>query len=123
VQVNSVNFDAWPVLQAANEFNSPPPSGWVDVLANLSATYQGAGSASLNFDFDLNLGMLGASNVLYTDFTQSCGVSPDPNDLDFTTIYQGGTAVYNQCWQVPQADVPSLELVYTQMTNGFFALR
>jgi hypothetical protein len=123
VRVNSADFDAWPLIQQANMFNTPPPSGWVDVLVNLTATYLGSGSGSLNFDLEVDLGTVGAANVVYRSYRQSCGVAPEPNDLDYSTLFQGGSATYNECWQVPATDVPSLLLLDDQWSNGFFALR
>jgi len=123
LKVNSVNFDAWPLIQAANMFNSPPPAGAVDVLASLTVSYVGSSNASLDFDFHINLGTVGASGVVYRSYIQSCGVEPDPNILDFTTLLQGATVTYNECWQVPTSDIPTLALYYDQWANGFFALR
>jgi hypothetical protein len=120
ITVNSTNFDAWPVVQAANEFNSPPSPGGQDVLANLSITYLGAGSTSLS-SLIVDLGVVGQGGVEYTSFTNDCGVVPSPSEIDYNTLFSGATIQLNLCWQVSSVDVPSLEMVYND--QSWFALR
>lgn len=115
VTVNSTNFDAWSVVQAANEFNDPPPSGSQDVMSNLTISYLGPGSTTLT-DLITNLGTVGQSNVEFTSFGNDCGVLPSPREIDFNTLFSGATIQLNLCWQVPSSDVPSLELVYNDQS-------
>jgi hypothetical protein len=124
--VNSVNWDAWPLVQAANMFNDPPPSGYVDVMANLSAQYIGSGSASI-LDFSINYGVVGTDGVVRTSFSgPTCGVLPPPRDIDYTTFISGASFDMNDCWVVPASQVPSLELYWQDVrggATGWFALR
>lgn len=44
VRVNTVNFAAWPLVKAANSFNTNPSPGWTDVLISISLTFTGKGT-------------------------------------------------------------------------------
>jgi hypothetical protein len=125
VRVNSVNLDAWPAVAAANQFNVPPPAGWVDVLANITGKYMGQGQGDVMFSFLMTLGVAGNDGVVIHSWDHSCGVPPHPNDLDFSTVSSGASFTLNECWQVPSSAVSSLELYYKNTdTNrsGWFAL-
>jgi hypothetical protein len=118
--VNSTNFDAWPVIQAANIFNSPPSPGGQDVMANLTISYLGPGSTTLT-DLIIHLGVVGSGGVEYRSFTNDCGVLPSPREIDYSTLFSGATIQLNLCWQVALADVASLEFVYNE--QSWFALK
>jgi hypothetical protein len=107
--VNSTNFDAWPIVQAANIFNDPPPAGSQDVLVNFTVSYLGAGSSTLT-SFVIDLQLVGQSSVAYTSFTNSCGVLPKPREIDYSTLFTGATIQLNLCWQVPSSDVGTIAL-------------
>lgn len=126
VTVTGVSFDAWPAIGAANMFNTAPASGVQDVMVSVSATYTGSGSSHLDSDYALRA--VGASNVAYTSFGNSCGVLPDPNlSLADPEVFSGGTVSGNAaCWQVSAADVGSLEMFAQPLlgqTQVWFALR
>jgi hypothetical protein len=125
IRVNGVNFDAWPPIAATNMFNDPPPSGYSDVMPNLGLQYLGAGSASVSFDLVVNLSAVGNAGIAYVpfDLQHDCGVLPEPNELDYTTVFSGATFNLNLCFQVPTSDAGSLELHYGNSDVGWFALR
>lgn len=127
IRVNSVDFDAWNdgVLTAANPFNDPPPAGWQNVLVNLTIGYTGTATVSFTFGFDIYLGTVGAGGVPYRSYNlqHDCGVAPTPNTLDYDYLLTGATININECWQVPQTEVATLQLWYDRWSNGFFALR
>jgi len=128
VQITGVNTDAWPAIQAANLFNAAPPTGSVDVIVTVSATYTGAGSSHLDSGYTLRA--VGASNVSYTSFTNNCGVLPVPHlDLDDPEVFTGGTVSGNAaCFQVTASDAGTLvlytaPLAFPTPAPVWFALR
>jgi Divergent InlB B-repeat domain len=117
--------DATAMVLAANPFNDPPPAGSLYVMVAVSGTYNGAGSSHLDSGFTLRA--VGAANVAYTTFTNSCGVLPAPNlDLDDPEVFSGGTVSGNAaCWTVPSSDVSSLVMFSNPLSTSiqvFFAL-
>jgi hypothetical protein len=120
-----VHPEATAAVLAANQFNTPPPAGSQDVMVAVSATYNGSDSSHLDSRYALRA--VGAANVAYTTFYNSCGVLPEPN-LEFTDpeVFTGGTVSGNAaCWVVPSSDVSSL-VMYTAPVGTsqqvFFAL-
>jgi hypothetical protein len=124
LQVNRTDFDAWPEI-AGDGFssNTAPPRGSVDVMASLTVTYLGPGSASPVRELDSYLALVGASGVLYRHDRPNCGMLPGLNDIGLPDMQTGDAFTYNQCWQVPRAELPTLLLEHTRWPNGFFALR
>jgi hypothetical protein len=106
VTVNSVTFDDWSAIEAANEFNDPPPAGWSDVVISLTMVYTGSSTGTPWLDNDLNV--VGASNVAYPDSAHDCGVPPSPSLLDFNSVFPGGSVTGNVCIQVQTGDEASL---------------
>jgi len=127
IKVNSVQFDAWPVVQAANLFNDPPASGWADVVVSLTMTYTGTSTGTPWLDNDLHY--VGASNVSYplSGFDHYCGVPPSPDLLDFDTVLPGGAVTGNVCFQVQTSDEPTLigfwNGLFSSSIGPWFALR
>jgi hypothetical protein len=108
VTVNSVNQDAWPAVQAANKFNSPPPQGSVDFLVNLNIHFEGNQPSNV---LDLTIQVVGQSGVAIS--SQHCGVLPHPGSpFDVRDVFPGATFALNVCWQVPQSEVSSLEMYW-----------
>jgi hypothetical protein len=114
------NFDAWAVLSQVDPANPRPPPGYVEVLANLTATYDGSGSGSLT-DLEALLALRSASGFTNSPRYQSCGVAPHPNALDVGSLSTKQTATLNVCAMLPVGDVPVLELLAAGST--WFALR
>jgi hypothetical protein len=125
-RVNSVNWDAWPVVQAANMFNVPPPAGYVDVMASLTAQYIGPGTTTI-IDFSTGYGVVGSDGILRYSFTgATCGVLPSPQDIDYSTFFSGATFDLNDCWVVPVSQLGSLELYWNDVeanASAWWALR
>jgi hypothetical protein len=115
VTVNNTNFDAWPVIEAANIFNDPPSQGGQDVLTNFTISYLGPGSTTLS-DLIIDLGVVGQSGVEYKSFVNDCGVEPSPSEIDYSTLFSGATIQLNLCWQVASNDASTLELVYNDQS-------
>ncbi|MEN3312779.1 MAG: hypothetical protein V7645_2108, partial [Actinomycetota bacterium] len=89
----------------------PPPSGYVDVMANLTGQYLGPGSQTVTA-FSILYGVVGSDGVVRTSFSgPTCGVLPSPRDIDYTSFLSGATFEMNDCWVVPMSQVPSLELL------------
>jgi hypothetical protein len=108
VRVNSVKFNAWDDVRAANSFNDAPAPGWEDVIVNVTMTYTGAKTGTPWLDFDMKY--VGATNVGYptSGFDHYCGVPPAPNLSDFNDVFPGGSVTGNRCLQIAQADEGSL---------------
>jgi hypothetical protein len=71
---------------------------------------------------------VGASNVAYTTFDNSCGVLPEPNLYsDDPETFVGGTVSGNAaCWEIVSGDASSLVMFYRPFlgnTTTWFALR
>ncbi len=126
ITVTAVYPDAWSMIQAANMFNDPPAQGKQFYMVAVSATYLGTTAARL----DAGLGMrgIGASNVAYTTFGNSCGVLPDPNLYTHDPeVFTGGVVSGNAaCWEISAADASSLVMYFQPFPSGatgWFALR
>jgi hypothetical protein len=126
VTVTGVVPDATAQILAANQFNDPPAAGNQFFMISASGTYNGSGSSRLDSGFSMRA--VGASQVAYTTFDNSCGVLPEPNlELDDPQVFAGGTVSGNAaCWQIRSSDASSLVMFYRpfledQMT--WFALR
>jgi hypothetical protein len=92
----------------------------------VTATYQGSGSSRLDSGFSMRA--VGASAVVYTTFTNSCGVLPQPNlALDDPEAFTGGVVSGNAaCWAITSSDAESLRMFYQPLagdTRTWFALR
>jgi hypothetical protein len=125
IKVNSVMFDAWPQIEAANEFNDPPASGWEDVLVNVTMTYTGTSTGTPWLDFEMNY--LGPSNVAYptSGFDHYCGVSPSPELTDYNSVFTSGAVTGNTCFQIQTSDEAGLVGYWNNFgsVGPWFALR
>lgn len=111
ITVDSTNPDAWSVVQAANEFNSPPPAGSVDFLVNLTVTLNGTQAVDIS-DVAAYLEAVGSAGVGY-GIGNNCGVLPSPSEIDYTNVFPGATFNLNYCWQVTQTDAASLKMYWS----------
>jgi hypothetical protein len=126
VTVTAVYADATAQVLAANEFNDPPGPGRQFFMIAVTATYNGSGSSHLDPGFSFRA--VGASNVAFTTFENSCGVLPEPNlQLTDPQVFTGGTVAGNAaCWSIPSSDAGSLVAFYHPFlsdTDVWFALR
>lgn len=109
------------LVQRENMFNDPPKAGNQFFMVRISATYSGPGSESFSRG---SLELVGASQIAYRNFEQSCGVIPDP--LSSRAVFTGGTLTGNLCWEVVRSDVDTLVMYYNRsfprLQQTFFAL-
>lgn len=108
---------------AENQFNDPPAVGHQFFIARVTAAFTGAGSD--NFDGTYRLRAVGASDVSYSTFEQSCGVIPD--EISNREVFSGGTITGNVCWDIVSSDAGSLVMyddsfAYHQPPRIYFAL-
>lgn len=126
VTVTGVYPDASADVLAANMFNSPPAEGRQFFMVAVSATYVGTGSTKLDSSYGMRA--VGASNVAYSTFGDSCGVLPAPNlSLDNPEVFEGGTVAGNAaCWSIVSGDASSLVMYFEPFLSSsrvWFALR
>lgn len=103
VTVLSFDPDAWPEVQAENQYNDPPLPGQHMVMIRLRVEYVGEEyepSAMHEALFTLT----GSSGIVFTTFGRlsSCGVIPDP--LIYVEGYRGSTDEGNICFQIPNEE-------------------
>lgn len=110
ITVLNVLPNADEMVMAFNEFNSQPQPGNQFFLVQLQVTYIGESSATPWSA--LTMEASGASEVLYSDFGNSCGVIPDSDNAGLE-LFNGGTVTYNICWEIDSEDADSLSLSVT----------
>ena len=111
-KVIAVNLDAWPAVQAENQFNDPPEPGKRMVMVTLDVT--NVGPDSLDF-VEPTYGLVGDKAVVYETFDPSCGVIPDELTGE---LFPGGTKQGNVCFQ---ADTDDANLVlFVEMYTADF---
>jgi hypothetical protein len=122
VRVLEVTQNANEVVRRANQFNKPPAEGRQFFLVKVELTYIGQGSESPG---RVELRALGAAQVLYSDYQDSCGVIPDEYSQK-NTVFTGGTIEGNACWSVGSEDVSTLLMLagasFSSSGGAFFAL-
>jgi hypothetical protein len=103
VTVDAVDLDAWPEIQAENQFNAPPAAGRQFVMFHVTTTY--AGTDTANAGFDLNWAVVGSlGNTFGGSMDDYCGVIPE--DLDNAgELFAGATAEGNVCVSVDAAQI------------------
>ena len=106
LKVESVDWDAWPEIEAENRFNDPPAAGNKFVLIGISVRNSGNEADSFS---SYQVSAVGSRAVEYRTFTDSCGVIPDDFE-DFIRIFPGGELQGNICYEVVSSDINSLVL-------------
>lgn len=114
ITVLEVVPDATDQILAENQFNEAPAEGNQFFLVRLGVTY--TGDASGTPAIDLNFNAVGASNVGYTTFQDSCGVLPD-DAMATGELFAGGHIEFNVCWQVTASDAGSLVMYVEDFVN------
>ena len=104
--VTGSNPNATDIILGANQFNDPPPEGFVYYLVDVEATYNGS---EVGDPFDLNISAVGDGNLSYNRF---CGAYDGELDL-FADVVSGGTLTGSRCFVVPVDEVESL-VVYAR---------
>lgn len=119
VTIHSVTPNANSQITAANQFNKAPAAGQQFFIARISATRTAPTSGRYG---PYELYAVGASNVSYTSFSNSCGVIPDP--VSSNEVFPGGTVTGNVCWAIASSDAGSLVAWDNDATTRvYFALR
>ena len=104
ITVLDVIPDATQLVLKENMFNDPPKSGYQFFLAKVRACYTGSGSDK--FDGGFRLRAVGASNIAYSTFENSCGVIPDK--LPDPEVFTGGCIEGYVGWEIRSSDANSL---------------
>lgn len=102
--VGTVTPDANASIAAKNSFNRPPAAGLQFFMVEVTFVYRGGDPSS---PIELSMEAVGASNVIYTTFQNTCGVVPD-NARDLNKVFSGGTVTGNVCWEIRSDDADSL---------------
>jgi hypothetical protein len=106
ITVLGFDSDATSSLLAANEFNDPPPDGFVYSFVDYELRYDGTEDSQNAITVDV--GLVGDSNVSADDF---CLISDVPNEIErYTDLFVGGAISGNQCFVADRTDLDSLVL-------------
>lgn len=102
VTVLSFDSDAWPEVQAENQFNDPSLPGQHMVMIRLRVEYVGEEYEPYSM-FDAIFRLSGSSGREYTTFgdLSRCGVIPDPL---YAKGYRGSIDEGNICFQIPNEE-------------------
>jgi hypothetical protein len=96
VTVLGVDEDAWPEVQAENQFNDPPEQGYRMVMVTLRVTNIQTKDEAARIsagDFEL----VGSRNQVYKTYEQYCGVTPNGLEAE---LFPQGIAEGTVCLQV-----------------------
>ena len=104
VTVISTMPDATESVRKENSFNDPPEPGNQFYIVTVRAKYLGPDSTE--FRGSLRLGAVGNGGVVYTTFSDSCGVIP--KELPDPELFTNGEIEGNECWQIASDDADSL---------------
>ncbi len=126
VRVVSVDFDAWAVVQAENQFNQPPEAGMRMILISLEVTNHAPAYVDVPRSVSSSsFRLVGNRGIVYAPFETNnrCGVIPDEMNWE---LFTGATVSGNVCVQAP-VDESEFRLVYLpgagwQEDGVFFAL-
>jgi hypothetical protein len=126
VRVVSVDFDAWVVVQAENQFNQPPEVGMRMILISLEVTNHAHAYVDVPRSVSSSsFRLVGNRGIVYAPFETNnrCGVIPDEMNWE---LFTGATVSGNVCVQTP-ADESEFRLIYLPGTGWpedsvFFAL-
>ena len=122
IVVSATNPNANQEVLAAEGWKESPQPGNQFFMVELEATYLGPESTFFYRDFTLKT--VGQSAVVY-DYGLHCGLIPDLFPIS-TELFTGGVIRGRVCWEVPSADVDSLQLIVDQdfgHTRLWFNLR
>ena len=124
VRVDATIPNATAIVMAENRYNDPPALGNQFFIATVTAT--NVRSQNVTFDY-FDLYAVGASNVPYASYRQSCGVIPNSHIHEGSQAFVGGSITRNVCWEVSSAEAASLSTYYASSSGDanriFFALR
>ena len=110
VRVLDVDFDAWPRVQAENQFNDPPAEGMRMLMVGVEVTNATDDTLTPRTIDDSSYRIVGDRGIIYSPFETEtrCGVIPDSLDWE---VFAGATVTGNVCVIVPE-DEGQLQLIY-----------
>ncbi len=94
----SITGDAWPLIQAENQFNDPPQDGNRFYMVTVAVT-NASGSDSIEVGY-LPFSLIG-SNLKVYNYQNRCGSIPDALEGE---LFPGGKTQGNLCFEVPQSE-------------------
>lgn len=119
VKVDSVTLDATAQIVAIPG-NSPPHAGAQYVMLNLSASYTGGGSSTLD-QYGDTLQTIGVHGFAYRRCYEEL---PPPVLVPYATVYSGQSIAGNVCYEIASNDADTLMLYYDGYPRKlWFALR
>ncbi|MFA5564309.1 MAG: hypothetical protein WC184_00235 [Acidimicrobiia bacterium] len=99
ITVNSVNFEAGPIIAAENMFNDPAPAGSQYILINVTVT--NGTDEPIDPGWEVNIEAIGSKNQVHGKCYQVT-----PNNLrDAPQLYPGGSASGNVCIGVFEEEI------------------
>ena len=107
VTVISTMPDATESVLKENSFNDPPEPGKQFYIVTVRSKYLGPDSTQ--FDRGFRLRAVGNGGVVYTTFSDSCGVIP--NALPDPELFTNGQVEGSECWQIVSGDADSLMML------------
>jgi hypothetical protein len=116
IEIVGVNEDAWPLVQANNQFNDPPAAGKRMLLITVRITSVGGPEAEPVRIVQSNFKVIGDRHVVYNTYSDEtgCGVVPDALNGVVAHNHSMTGAI---CVQVPE-DEGNFILVYDRYTGG-----
>lgn len=106
--VVATNFDAWPLVQAQNPNNEPPPDGRAMLLITIRAKNQAGTGDGYPAIRESEFKLVNSRGDVFTTFNPGCGVIPD--ELD-SVVARGEAVDGNICFEIP-AQPDSYELLH-----------
>ena len=106
LKVVSVDWDAWPEIQAENQLNESPAAGNQFVMVTIMV--RNTGSSADRFSSS-RISAVGSQSVEYRTSVNHCGVIPD-DFSDITRLFPSGELQGNICYEVASSDISSLLL-------------
>ena len=104
LRVLSIDWDAWPEIQAENQFNDPPDPGHRFILITIEVRNNGSEASRFSAS---SLNSVGDSNVENNAY--GCGVVPN-GFSSITRIFPSGVLQGNICFEVITSETSSLLL-------------
>ena len=106
VVVTGIKEDAWPEVQAANQFNDPAEEGKRFYMVTVGVAYPTGGTSTNISESDFRL--IGNHRLVYEPYDHSCGLIPDELSGE---LFPGGWTEGNICFQIPN-DEAGLILIH-----------
>ena len=113
VSLVSIVQDAWPLLEAENQFNDPPEEGRRFLLITLSVKNVSGGAEEVAVR-ETDFKIVGSEGLLLTTFRHGCGVIPDELGV---SLFEGGETTGNVCFEVGQ-DERDFVLIYEPLFSS-----